>query len=119
MNSCSLSHDSIRWLPGTNPSACTASSGMNVTSQNLTTLVGYNATFTNTSTNAVTTYPMTAGTVNLGCLPVGPYTVSISKRNGNILLAFGYNNNFVTGNSATFNIASGTTTATVTIDYAY
>ncbi|MBI5370931.1 MAG: hypothetical protein HZA79_02765 [Sphingobacteriales bacterium] len=81
---------------------CSSSGGI-ITYDNQSFLSGFTATYTNTSTGQVYTFSIPAsGIGTLGCLPVGGYSLTISKPGNNIYLLFGTGCFTQSGTSATF-----------------
>jgi YD repeat-containing protein len=81
---------------------CTAN-GVNITYSNLTSQSGYTATYTNMATSQVYTFTVPAsGSGNLGCIPSGTYSLSITKSGVQIPSLFGTGCSTQSGTSASF-----------------
>jgi hypothetical protein len=81
---------------------CTAN-GVNITYSNLTSQSGYTATYTNMATSQVYTFTVPAsGSGNLGCIPSGTYSLSITKSGVQIPSLFGTGCYTQSGTSASF-----------------
>lgn len=105
MNPCSPSYNQTQTINIYNPTACPAGTNVNITSNNLSGISGFTATYTNNSTGQVYTFTVPASTAPtvLGCIPTGVYRLTISKPGNNLYLSFGTGCLYTTtGISATF-----------------
>lgn len=102
INYCSPTYNTIRWLQGSNPNACTPSGAVNITYHNNVGLAGFTAVYTNQTTNQTFTFTIpSSGTGILGCLFPGRYTLVISKPGNLQTLTFGNGCRVISGTSGT------------------
>jgi len=124
MNPCSYTFETTRWVvAGYNPTACPASTCVNLTSTNVGSLTGYTASYYNTTTSITYNFavPATTGLQPLGTVPSGNYTLTISRTTGTPAYATfksGCFKQIISGLSAVFyNVAvSSTTCNSITVD---
>lgn len=126
MNPCSPSYGSKQWvMAGYNPTACPLQTCISLTSTNITGLSGYTASYYNTTSGITYNFSVstTSGLQSLGNVPVGNYTLTISRTSGTpsyITFRSGCWRQLISGTSATFyNVAVSTTTCnSITLDIA-
>lgn len=110
MNPCSPTYNQTQTVTVYNPGAC-PSTGVNITAQNLTNISGFTAVYTNLSTNQTYSFTIPAsGSVTLGCIPAGTYSLSISKPGNFMYTGFDIGCMFVSGTSAFFASVNVTST---------
>jgi hypothetical protein len=81
---------------------CTGTS-VTLTTQNTTNIAGFTAVYTNTATGQVYSFVVpSTGPANIGCLPAGTYSLTISKPNNILTTAFDIGCAIQTGTSARF-----------------
>jgi len=120
INTCSATYNTTRWLLGTNASACSATTSVNITTQNPQNITGYLAAFTNTTTSVTTTFSIPNGTNIIGCLPIARYNITIYKPTGlPSILAFSCGLFTISGESATFNNVNLSLSGNRTLAIAY
>jgi YD repeat-containing protein len=107
INPCSATYNQTQWvLAGYNPTACPTAKCISLTSTNIFAGLGYTASYYNTVTGI--TYNLTVssakGLQRLGSIPVGTYTLTISKtgfqNSGTFYSGCGFKSQ--SGTSATF-----------------
>lgn len=122
INPCSSTYGQTRWIVvDTNTTACPLP-GITVTYQNISSSAGFTAVYTNNSTSQTYTFNIPgSGSGNLGTIPAGTYTLTISKPDPGgieILLLFGSGCHYQSGtHTATFYNVDAEDCHAITIDY--
>lgn len=120
MNPCSPSFNQTQWIQaGYNGTACPPSTNVAITYQNNTSVTGFTAVYTNTTTGQTYSYAIPVGSGTLASIPPATYSISISKPGNNIWLLFGCGCRTASGTSAYFTkvIVSSSNCNVITIDY--
>ncbi len=122
MNPCSPTYNTTRWVQTVqNTTACPLPVTATIGYQNFTSVSGFVAVYTNISTSQSYTFnvPAGSGSGTLGTIPVGSYTLTISKPGNWAFWLFGTGCSNQSGNSATFSNVAVTISScnTVIIDF--